>query len=247
MAQDLGSDFMKSLFQRPLNRRDLGLCISGLTMLLVAAVASAVLNEGLSDPAALSAAALRLQQIPGQIGAWTSAAEKIDDRELRLAEISAFIRREYRHAETGRAVSLTILCGPAGPMSVHPPTACFEGVGYSLISGPTVVGITDDTEQTISLKKASFRLQDSSLSEVVRVFWGWSIDGEWDAPGSPRMSYRGQPWLYKLYVVDRAYEATEDLAQSEAFLREALPEIRKALKPLERTSSSHLSAAASIP
>jgi len=237
----------QDVFGFPPSRRDLGLCLSGLAMLLVAAVASAVLNDGLSDPAALSAAAGRLERIPSQIGSWTSTAATIDDRELRLAEISGFLRREYRHAEMGRVVTLTILCGAAGPMSVHPPTACFEGVGYSLISGPTVVGITDDSQQTISLKKASFRLQESSLSEVVRVFWGWSIDGEWDAPESPRMSYRGQPWLYKLYVVDRTYEAADDLAQSEAFLRDTLPEIRKALKPTDRPSTSHLSAASSIP
>lgn len=238
---------MKSHFEISFSRRDLGLCLSGLTMLLAAAVASAMLNESLSDPAALSAAASRLEQIPTQIGVWTSTPGTIDERELRLSEIAGFIRREYRHEETGRVVTLTILCGPAGPMSVHPPTACFEGVGYSLISGPTVVGITDNTEQTISLKKASFRLHDSALSEVVRVFWGWSTDGEWDAPGSPRLSYRGQSWLYKLYVVDRAYETADGLAQIETFLKDALPTIRQTLKPSDRTSSSHLSAGSSLP
>lgn len=229
------------------SRRDFGLCVGGFAMLLAAAGAEAVLNRGLSDPVALSAAARMLERIPMSIGDWTSTAGVIDDREQRLAEIAGFIRREYRHSETGRVVTLTILCGAAGPMSVHPPTACFEGVGYSLISGPTVVGITDDSRQTISLNKASFRLQDSSLSEVVRVFWGWSIDGDWDAPDSPRVSYRGQPWLYKLYVVDRGYETADDLAQSETFLQEALPEIRTALKPIEHVRFSNPSAASAIP
>ena len=215
-------------------------------MLLAAAAADAVLNRGLSDPVALSAAARRLDLIPATIGAWTSTPGVIDDCEQRLAEVAGFIRREYRHSETGRVVTLTILCGAAGPMSIHPPTACFEGVGYSQLSGPTVVGITDDSNETVSLKEASFRLEDSSVSEVVRVFWGWSPDGEWDAPESPRMSYRGQPWLYKLSVVDRAYAAADDPARSEAFLKEALPAIRTALKPAGHIRSSNSSAAAFV-
>ncbi len=215
------------------SRRDFGLSLSGLAVLLMAAGADAVLNYGMSDPQALSDAVARLDQIPVTIGAWTSTSGTIDDRERRLAAIAGSLRREYRHLETGRVVTLTILCGASGPMSVHPPTACFEGVGYSLTSGPTVVGITDDTDSTSSLNKASFRLQDSSLSEVVRVFWGWSTNGEWDAPGNPRVSFRGEPALYKIYTVDRAYETADDLAQSEAFLKEALPAIRKALTPAQ--------------
>jgi Protein of unknown function (DUF3485) len=213
----------------PLSRRDLGLCVGGIAVLLAAAGADGVLHQGLSDPKSLSEATRRLDRIPASIGAWTSTARTIDDRELRLAEIDGFVRRDYRHSETGQTVSLTILCGAAGPMSVHPPTACFEGVGYSLVSGPTVAGITDDSGHTVSLKKASFRLEESAVSEVIRVFWGWSTDGEWDAPSSARMSYRGQPWLYKLYAVDRAYETGDNPAQSEAFFREALPAIRTAL------------------
>ena len=42
---------------------------------------------------------------------------------------------------------------------------------------------------------------------------------------------RGEPVLFKLYVVDRAYETTNDLTQSETFLAEALPVIRKVLQP----------------
>jgi hypothetical protein len=189
-----------------------------------------ILNRGLSDPKAIASAVDRLSKFPSQIGAWTSTPAEIDERERRLGEISGYVRREFRHAETGRAVVLTILCGAAGPLSVHPPTACFEGVGYSLVSGPSVIGLADDSQLTISLNKATFRLQDSAVSEAVRVFWGWSTDGEWDAPANPRLTYRGQPVLYKLYTVDRAYETADDLAQSETFLKEALPVIRGLLK-----------------
>lgn len=198
-------------------------------MLCTTLGADAVLNRGLSDPEALSRGVSQLEQLPSSMGAWTSTAGTIDPREQRLGEIAGYFRREFRHAETGRAVALTILCGASGPMSVHPPTACFEGVGYSLVAGPSVVGITDNTESTISLNKATFRLRDSSATEVVRVFWGWSTNGLWDAPANPRVTYRGTPVLFKLYTVDRAHETADDLAQSETFLKDALPVIRATL------------------
>ena len=198
-------------------------------MLCTTLGADAVLNRGLNDPEGLSRGVAQLEKLPSTIGAWTSTPGTIDPREQRLGEIAGYFRREFRHAETGRAVALTILCGASGPLSVHPPTACFEGVGYSLVAGPSVVGITDDTENTISLNKATFRLRDSSAAEVVRVFWGWSTNGLWDAPANPRVTWRGTPVLFKLYTVDRAYETADDLAQSETFLKEALPIIRETL------------------
>ena len=198
-------------------------------MLCTTLGADAVLNRGLNDPEGLSRGVAQLEKLPSTIGAWTSTPGTIDPREQRLGEIAGYFRREFRHAETGRAVALTILCGASGPLSVHPPTACFEGVGYSLVAGPSVVGITDDTQNTISLNKATFRLRDSSAAEVVRVFWGWSTNGLWDAPANPRVTWRGTPVLFKLYTVDRAYETADDLAQSETFLKEALPIIRETL------------------
>ena len=213
-----------------LSRRDFALCASGFLSLLGASGADAVLNRGLHDPAAVKAAAARLNSIPEQIGAWTSSPEEIDERERRMAEIVGSVRRTYRNSENGYVVSLTILCGASGPMSVHPPTACFEGVGYELSSGPSVVTFADADDTQSSLNRATFRLPGSQMSDVVRVFWGWSDDGKWTAPANPRLAFRGQPYLFKLYVVDRSLPRTDDVRQSEAFLAEALPEIRRELQ-----------------
>ncbi len=213
-----------------LSRRDFALCASGFLALLGASGADAVLNRGLHDPAAVKAAATRLNSIPEQIGAWTSSPEEIDERERRMAEIVGSVRRTYRNSENGYVVSLTILCGASGPMSVHPPTACFEGVGYELSSGPSVVTFADVDDTQSSLNRATFRLPGSQMSDVVRVFWGWSDDGKWTAPANPRLAFRGQPYLFKLYVVDRSLPRTDDVRQSEAFLEVALPEIRRELQ-----------------
>ena len=79
--------------------------------------------------------------------------------------------------------------------------------------------------------KSSFKQDDASVPEIVRVFWAWSPDGKWLAPASPRISFRGHPYLYKLYVTDRALEESSNTAlpQIEAFLNDALPVLTAAL------------------
>lgn len=210
-------------------RRDLLLLSSGLALLLAGAAADLRLQNQTADPATLQSAAARLDQLPQVIGLWTSTPGQIDERERRVAEIVGAVRRDYRHSQTGYTVTLTILSGASGPMSVHPPTACFEGVGYTLSSSPRAVTITDRSGNTVTLNRASFLQSDASFAETVRVFWGWSTDGQWDAPANPRLAWRGEPSLYKLYVVDRSFSGDHELPQAEAFLEDALPVIRQQL------------------
>ena len=213
-----------------LSRRDFGLCAGGLLALLGASGADAVLNRGLHDPAAVKAAVARLSSVPDRIGSWVSIPESIDDREKRTAGIAGRVRRTYRNSENGYVVSMTILCGASGPMSVHPPTACFDSVGYELSSGPLVVVFADHEGSQSTLNRASFRLPGSPLSEVVRVFWGWSDNGMWTTPANPRSAFRSQPFLYKLYVVDRALLQSDHPLQTENFLEDALPAIRNGVQ-----------------
>lgn len=212
-----------------LSRRDFLLCAGSAGLLLASSGLDSILNRELNDPAAIATATPRLQAIPSVIEGWSSTNLQIDERELRHGGIAGSLRRVYRHSENGKIATLTVLCGAAGPISVHPPTACFEGVGYSLASGPTLTEIKDSEGNAVSLNRATFRPQETNVAEVVRVFWGWSTDGNWDAPANPRVAYHGERVLYKLYVVDRGFETADDLAQSEAFLKDALPAIRTAL------------------
>lgn len=221
----------------PPTRRDVLLCLSGMAIMLTGSVVSAMLERGVDDPAARHVAAQRLSLVPEVIGDWTSTPGQIDERERRLAEIEGSVRREYRHNRTGDRVTLTILSGASGPMSVHPPTACFEGVGYVVNSETRVVTITDRSGTTVSLNRAAFCQSEGDLTDSLRVFWGWSTDGQWEAPANPRLAWRGESSLYKLYVVDRQALSDSQRRQAETFLEEALPAIRQALIP--RADKAH--------
>ena len=209
--------------------REVVLMSSGLLVFLICAVINGAVNQSISDPEFLQQAAARLNQIPATIGNWESVDGTITDRERRMAEIIGAVRREYRHQNTGYSVTVTVLSGKAGPMIVHPPTACFQGVGYSLRSTQSVMAVKDHTGQVSELNHASFSREENELSEIVRVFWGWGTDGTWQAPANPRVTLRGHPGLYKLYVVDRSPGGADNLQQAESFMHDALPEIRAAL------------------
>lgn len=205
----------------------------GLAVLCCGAAADSALNGyGSTDSDALKAAVARLDKIPAVIGNWTSTDSEISEREQEVAGIAGYIRRTYTNQRTGYEVHLTVLCGPSGPIAVHPPTACFEGIGYTVAAGPTPTTLqSNDGENAGEFNKSSFRQSDASVPEVVRVFWGWSTDGNWQAPANPRIEFRGQPWLYKIYATDRWLEEPSDdaLPQIEVFLREALPVVREAV------------------
>lgn len=208
----------------------------GLAALCLGSVADSAINgTETGDTAALKSATARLADVPAVIGHWVSTDSELSEHEIKVAGIEGYIRREYRNPQTGFVVNLTILCGPAGPMSVHPPTACFQGIGYTLLTGPTPTTAKPDTagkSERFEFNKSTFKQGDASVPELVRVFWGWSNDGQWSAPSTPRFAFRGQSYLYKIYVVDRWLEATgqQSLPQIESFLNDALPVISRALK-----------------
>lgn len=227
------------------HRREMILMAGGIAMLVVGKLAdSAVNGTSFADQPGLNQALERLQNIPTVIGPWASVDEELTQREIDVAGIEGYVRREYKNRRTGATVYLTVLCGHSGPMAVHPPTACFEGIGYSLNAGPSVVRVTPpESDVGYEFKRSSFKQNDVAVPEIVRVFWGWSADGVWQAPSSPRFTFRGQPYLYKIYITDRDIDRHKESTrpQAEAFLDRALPIIEEVLSvpPTDSTPAKH--------
>ena len=66
----------------------------------------------------------------------------------------------------------------------------------------------------------------------LRLYWGWNARGEWEAAPAPRWQYRGEPFLYKLYVSRDISQQPNLAPQADAsadFLRRFVPEMRKTL------------------
>lgn len=189
----------------------------------------------------LTHVAARVHQIPEQIGDWICIEEgSISQAELQMAELHSYTMRHYRNQRTGATVTMLLMCGPTGPVAVHPPTACYEGRGYRQTgdvslhrvafrqhsSAPNSETLTSGSHQ---LMTAQFVKPGRANQKKARIFWSWSSDGNWSTPASPRVEFAGREFLFKLYVTQEAHElqTPDGTTPPEVFLNDLLPELRR--------------------
>jgi len=173
----------------------------------------------------------RLNALPLEIGAWTGTDASLSDSDREMAELAGSVLRHYVSRETPEAATVLLMCGRPGPISVHPPTACYQGAGYRIEGNPRRHRVirNDATAGTMSdtLFVADFRKPLSQGPGRVRIYWGWSDDGRWTAPDHPRMTFAGVPALCKLYVTHELSDVEPaDVSDADPFLQMLLTEIR---------------------
>jgi hypothetical protein len=187
----------------------------------------------------LSSAVERLQRIPFAVGKWHGEPLQIDAAMLRRAETAGWIARKYVHPEKGE-VQLLVLCGRPGPISLHTPEVCYPGIGYALFDKPERVGIgPDGSSRSPEFWIARFT-RSGTLADALRIAWSWNSDGSFVAADHPRVRFAADKYLYKIYVVSRLRHFKEEWEQDgcRAFLQDLMPELEKALLPLDDRAAS---------
>jgi len=200
-----------------------------------AVVASAGAVHGLwtnrwAAPAALERGAARMADLPMTLGDWDGQAEALDERHLAAADVSGHLLRHYVNRRSGAVVSVLLLCGRPGPISVHPPEVCFRGTGYDRV-GARLKRPVDGSGGAFWVSR--FAKQRSTVPEYLRLFHAWNATGKWEAAENPRTTFARHPALYKLYVIRPMVRDDEPLEEDPAveFLRLLLPALDKALFP----------------
>jgi len=215
---------------------------SGLLLLVAGGVVHGMLT-GRWETSDLTGVAARVHQVPKQINDWVCIEEgSVSDAELKMAELHSYVMRHYRNQRTGAIVTMLLMCGPTGPVAVHPPTACYAGQGYEQIGDVAthrvVSGqhsgdgnIASGSAATHRLMTAQFRKPGRANLRKARIFWSWSASGEWSTPVSPRLEFAGCPTLFKLYVTQEAHDLLplDGTTPAEEFLREVLPAINQSV------------------
>ncbi len=222
----------------PVSRQNI-LIAAGLAVLLGGGFAQGLMSHRWLPNTAVYNAALALNNIPTEIGNWTSEDVALTDADQKIGGIAGYVQRNYRDRTTGTEVSLLLVVGESGPISVHPPTACFSGRGYNVVRQPGVLAIakSDDESSAAAItnpvtstnhifNQADFA--NSAIDDVslIRVCWAWSTNGHWEAPANPRLQFASRPYLYKLYVSERWIpngDVNQDTGAAQQFLMTALP------------------------
>ena len=142
-----------------------------------------------------------LSDLPLRCDQWIAEPLEMNSDELQIAEASSAILRRYTN-KSGDACTVLLLCGRPGPISVHPPTACYKARGYRLINEPCLISPIEVTE---TANVAEFRNPAGFSDDRVGILWTWIADESCSAPENPRLAFADERALLKLYVTwDRA-------------------------------------------
>lgn len=180
----------------------------------------------------LDQALARLEAVPREVGDWKSTDLPFEPEEFTRAGIKGTVFRRYQNGRSGAVVSVLLVCGRGGPISVHTPDVCYAGAGYRAIGDQEKrVVAAGPGGEAATFKALRFAKPDAVVPTQLEIYWAWSRGGEFESPDEARFSFGRAPALYKLYVVRECgpnARAAKDNA-CEEFLRRALPEFRRAL------------------
>jgi hypothetical protein len=200
---------------------------------IVTLLASGVLYHALArDSAQLDAAAERVAQVPTIVGDWHGHDEATDDGAFAQAGAKAYWMRVYVHQKTKASVLVILMCGRSGRMAVHTPEVCYGGAGFELQDAAKPCEFKNETGEKTSQFWTAHFVKKAGAPKHLRLYWAWNARGEWDASSSPRWQFRGEPFLYKLYVSRDISQAPNTAAQADAaaeFLRTFLPVLKQSL------------------
>src|SRR4051812_4852958 len=74
----------------------------------------------------------QLAGLPLAVGDWEGAGGELDPRQVVKAELTGSILRQYANKSNGTTVTVLLVCGRPGPVSVHTPDVCFVGSGFTM-------------------------------------------------------------------------------------------------------------------
>lgn len=200
--------------------------LAAIAMLLVSGVLYHLLAK---DAAQLEPAAERVASVPKTFGDWQGHDEETDRESFEQAGAKGYWMRQYVNRRTNEAVLVILMCGRAGKMSVHTPEVCYRGAGYELNGQPA----TSSLGAVGSFWTAQFTKKPTSSANL-RLYWAWNAKGKWEASASPRWEFRGEPFLYKLYVsrdISRQANVAAGADVAVNFMREFLPVVDASLFP----------------
>jgi hypothetical protein len=194
--------------------------LAALVMLLASGVMYHVLA---SDSEQLDAAADRVALVPTVVGDWQGREETAEERAFEQTGAKSYWMRSYVNQKSKASVLVILMCGRPGKMSVHTPEVCYSGAGYEMRDQPVACEINDAQFWSAQFTKKSGQL---------RLYWAWNSRGDWQASSAPRWQFRGEPFLYKLYVSRETNAQTAGTPQTDPtaeFLRVFVPELKQTL------------------
>ncbi len=200
-------------------------CLIALT-LLVGVVSGRMSGRWGPRPDVVSAGK-RLKLVPQTIGDWEVKRDSdLEPDVVRMLQCNGSMSRAYQNVKTGDVVSLFVILGPPGPTSVHTPEICYSSKDYKITQDRTRWKLSDSQEPLDEFWDLRLEANDVAASGI-RTLYGWTNTKHWQATDSPRFSFGGSPYLYKLQISGPLPAEDEKHDVCREFLTAFLPALRK--------------------
>lgn len=137
-----------------------------------------------------------VDEFPAQLGAWkATTTEGLAQWELDSLQVTADLSRVYRHEETGKEFSLSLLVGAPRELLVHSPMVCYAGRGDQKIGQTEIV---DNGSDRFFLWR--YRPSGGLKADFI-VLHALSSGGEWKATETPRWDMGGSTSVVNLQIL----------------------------------------------
>jgi hypothetical protein len=178
-------------------------------------------------PATQLDAASHLSELPREFGRWRA----VEDGEPLSAEVckelglSGNIKRTYLDADSGTTIDLLLMVGASGQLVRHPPNICYDNRANQQVGEMETISTTG-LEPASSLSLLEYRRNTEAFGTRFLVAYGFSTGEGWSSPKWPRMTFGGEPMLYKMQLLtpitadDRTRAVDEQLAFLNKFVQE---------------------------
>lgn len=199
---------------------------------LAAVVCTGFVHGFLTDRWVVAAApgewAARMDRMPPLVGDWEGRIVKMERPGGN--GVAGMLHMIYRNRQTGKEVTLFLVCGRPGPVSVHTPDVCYGAAGYNVVSRGRFAGPAEAPAEFWTAQLSKTQAADQLL---LRVFWAWSDNGDWKAPEKwdPRLVFAHCPALFKLYLIREMNAPDEPLDTDPCvdLMKELLPRLQQSL------------------
>jgi uncharacterized protein DUF3485 len=204
------------------------------TIIVASGIAHGLCSERWTPSPKVQQAVERLPSVPKNVGDWEGQDIDNDVAEKHRGDIQGALQRRYVRRGSSDEVTVALVCGRSGPISVHTPDVCYQGAGFRMAGEPTkhIVPTTGSGEPA-AFWKASFVKETVPVRDELRIYWAWNAGSGWQIAKEPRLAFARFPVLHKLYAIYRVPPGTTATDPCPEFLRQLLPEVNAQLFPVE--------------
>lgn len=205
--------------------------VASFCLIAAGGVAHGLMTNRWDRPNESKVIAERFESFPRRVGEWElKSTNEMSAKTLKMLECDGYLTRTYVNGVTRETVTVAVLLGPPGPMGVHTPEICYSSHKYSIEQPRQAAEFTGTDGESDELWRLTLRSRDLH-SHRLRVYYGWSTDGTWQATASPRFSFAGDPFLVKLQIAGQVSRADDSTTPDPclSFLEEFTPQLRRHL------------------